>query len=107
QIGGSSIQTNLSLSSIKQSNTNISGYASIAPPLQGSNNFTGTVASGGAISFLVTGLGGEPPLFFKGQIAANGTMSGSYCSYSNGRCDNTAGGYGIWYVAPPGSLGSS
>lgn len=100
QIGGSSTSAALTLSPMNQSNTNISGYATISGSLQGSNNFTGTVAVSGTISFLVAGVGGHLPLYFSGQIASDRSISGSYCSYSNGACDNAAGGYGVWHVAP-------
>ncbi len=106
-IGGGSIQANLTLSSIVQRTTNISGYAAISSPLQGSNNFTGTVASGGSISFFVASTDGHLPLYFNGQIASDKSMSGTYCSYSNGACDNNAGGYGVWYAASGGGAAAS
>jgi serine/threonine protein kinase len=104
QIGGSSNSAPLTLSPLRQSNTTISGYATISSPLQGSNSFTGTVMTNGAISFLVESTGGHLPLYFYGQVTSSGgSMSGSYCSYSQGACDNAAGGYGVWYVAPASS----
>lgn len=108
QIGGSSTSAGLTLSSLRQSNTTISGYATISSPLQGSNTFTGTVTANGAISFLVGSTGGHLPLYFYGQVTSSGgSMSGNYCSYSNGACDNAAGGYGVWYVASSGGTASS
>jgi eukaryotic-like serine/threonine-protein kinase len=103
QIGGSSTSAGLTLSPLRQSNTTISGYATIASPLQGNNNFTGTVTANGAISFLVDSTGGHLPLYFYGQVASSaGSISGRYCSYSNGACDYASGGYGVWYVASTG-----
>lgn len=99
KIGGFSRTANLTLSPLRQSNITISGYATISSPLQGSNSFAGTVSASGAISFLLAGTNGNPPLYFSGQVASsNGSISGNYCSYSNGACDNAAGGYGVWYV---------
>ncbi|HEY5005533.1 MAG TPA: protein kinase [Ktedonobacteraceae bacterium] len=108
QINGSSTSAALTLSPLRQSNTTISGYAAISSPLQGSNNFAGTVTANGAISFLVDGTGGHLPLYFYGQVTSSrGNISGNYCSYSNGACDNAAGGYGVWYVASTGPAASS
>ena len=91
-----------------QSNTNIGGYATISSPLQGGNSFTGTVAANGAVSFLVAGVGGNLPLYFYGQVTSSGgSMSGSYCSYRNGACDNAAGGYGVWQVVSTAPTASS
>ncbi len=100
QITTPSISAGLTLSQVTQNNTNISGYAAISSPLLGGNNFTGTVASGGGISFLVDSVAGNLPLYFNGQIASNGSMSGYYCSYRNGACDRASGGYGVWSAAP-------
>ncbi|MBA2391649.1 MAG: serine/threonine protein kinase [Ktedonobacteraceae bacterium] len=103
QIGGLSRTANLKLSPFRQSNTSINGYATISSSLQGSNSFAGTVSAGGAISFLLAGTNGNLPLYFSGQVAASsGSISGTYCSYSNGACDNAAGGYGVWYVTSTG-----
>ena len=108
QIGGSSTSATLMLSPLRQSNTTISGYATISSSLQGSNTFTGTVTANGSISFLVNGTGGHLPLYFYGQVTSSGgSMSGSYCSYSNGACDNAAGGYGVWHVTSAGGTASS
>jgi len=90
----------LTLSQVAQNTATISGYATISSPLQGGNSFTGTVASGGVISFLVNSVAGNLPLYFNGQIASNGSMSGYYCSYRNGACDRASGGYGVWSAAP-------
>jgi hypothetical protein len=108
QIGGSSTSATLTLSPLRQSNTTISGYATISSSLQGSNTFTGTVLASGSISFLVNGTAGHLPLYFYGQVTSSGgSMSGSYCSYRNGACDNASGGYGVWYVTSAGGTASS
>jgi hypothetical protein len=102
QITTPPLNADLALSQVRQNNTNISGYADISNPLQGGNNFTGNVVAGGAITFLVNGTAGNLPLYFNGQIASNGGMSGYYCSYRISACDRTAGGYGVWYANPAG-----
>ena len=108
QYGGSSTNAPLTLSPINQNNTVISGYATITTPLQGSNTFNGTVAANGTISFLVASFGGHLPLYFTGQVTSSGaSMSGSYCSYSNGACDNAGGGHGVWQVTSTGPSASS
>jgi len=95
QIGGISRSAGLTLAPFRQSNTTISGYASISSPLQGSNNFAGTVTSSGTISFLMDGTNGNLPLYFYGQVGSSSrSISGNYCSYRNGACDTAAGGYG-------------
>lgn len=95
----------MSLSQIKQNEANITGYFSVGAGLVGNGNFTGAVSTDNKIQFTVPGYAGLLPLFFQGQIQANGSMSGSYCSYQNNQCNYGAGGYGDWNVAPP-SLGS-
>jgi eukaryotic-like serine/threonine-protein kinase len=102
QITTPATSANLTLSQVGQNGTAISGYAYISPPLQGGNSFTGTLVAGGTVSFLVGSVGGHLPLYFNGQIAADRSISGYYCSYSNGGCDRTAGGYGVWSVVVAG-----
>jgi len=81
----------------------ISGYFTVYLPLIGSNPFTGTVTTSKQISFLVQGYNGNLPLYFTGQVNADGSLSGNYCSYVNGQCNNQAGGYGTWVVYPQSS----
>jgi serine/threonine protein kinase len=101
------VNTTMSLSQMKQNGASISGYFTVGPQLQGNGNFQGKVSSDNKIQFLVQSYGGHLPLFFQGQIQSNGSMSGTYCSYQNGQCDRSAGGYGTWSVAPPNSGSSS
>lgn len=98
QITNPPTQGNLTLSQISQHNPNITGYADITGNLQGSGNFSGQVTTGNRISFLVESFGGNPPLFFQGQISSN-SISGTYCSYVNNACNYSAGGYGSWQVS--------
>jgi serine/threonine protein kinase len=95
----------MSLSQIKQNEANVTGYFTVGPGLIGNGNFTGTVSTDNKIQFTVAGYQGLLPLFFQGQIHADGSISGSYCSYQNNQCNYGSGGYGDWNVAPS-SLGS-
>ncbi len=103
----SPVTTTMSLSRIEQNGANISGYFTVGSELQGNGNFQGKVSSDNKIQFTVQSYGGHPPLFFQGNIQKDGSMSGTYCSYVNGHCDQTAGGYGTWSVGPPNSGSSS
>jgi serine/threonine protein kinase len=95
----------MSLSQIKQNETNVTGYLTVGPGLIGNGDFTGTVSTDKKIQFTVAGYQGLLPLFFQGQINADGSISGSYCSYQNNQCNYGGGGYGDWNVTPS-SLGS-
>jgi serine/threonine protein kinase len=97
------VTTTMSLSQMRQNGASISGYFTVGPQLQGNGNFQGQVSSDNKIQFLVQSYAGHPPLFFQGKIQADGSMSGTYCSYVNGHCDQSAGGYGNWSVGPPNS----
>jgi hypothetical protein len=81
----------------------ISGYFTVYLPLIGSNPFSGTVTTSKQISFLVQGYNGNPALYFSGQVNADGSLSGNYCSYVHGQCNLQAGGYGTWTVSPQSS----
>lgn len=97
----------MSLTQIKQQGANFTGYLTIyGSQLQGSGNFTGTVTTGRSITFLVQSFAGHLPLLFTGKIAADGSMTGNYCSARNGQCDYTGGGYGVWSVNAPSSQSS-
>jgi eukaryotic-like serine/threonine-protein kinase len=102
-----SVSSTISLSQIQQQGTNISGYLSVGSDLQGNGSFTGAVSTDKKIQFLVQAFANHLPLFFQGQIQANGNMSGQYCSYraDTHQCDYNAGGYGTWSVSSvsPGS----
>jgi hypothetical protein len=95
------ISTNMSLSQVKQNGTNISGHFTVGAELNGSGDFTGTVSADNKLQFTVPSDQGNLPLFFQGQIHADGSISGTYCSYQNNQCNYGGGGYGDWHVAPP------
>jgi serine/threonine protein kinase len=95
-----SVDSSMTIAQIRQSNGNISGFLSLGPGLLGSGNFSGTVTEDKKLQFLVPSYSGLLPLFFQGQILANGSMSGTYCSYQNGQCNFSGGGYGTWQLAP-------
>lgn len=94
------VTSTMSLTSVRQNGSAISGYFAVGPGLLGSGSFNGTVATNGSISFLVQAYTNHLPLYFYGTVFANGGMSGSYCSWQNNRCNDAAGGYGTWSVAP-------
>jgi hypothetical protein len=95
-----SVHSSVSLSNIRQAQSQISGYAAFGPGLIGDGNFSGAVTTTNQISFLVSTNGSILPLFFQGQIQTDGSIAGTYCSYANGHCDDQAGGYGTWNVSP-------
>ncbi len=95
-----SVDSSMTIAQIKQSNGNISGFLSLGPGLLGSGNFNGMVTEDKKLQFLVPSYSGLLPLFFQGQILANGSISGTYCSYQNGQCNFGGGGYGTWQLAP-------
>ena len=95
-----SVDSSMKIAQIKQSNGNISGFLSLGPGLLGSGNFNGMVTEDKKLQFLVPSYSGLLPLFFQGQILANGSISGTYCSYQNGQCNFSGGGYGTWQLAP-------
>lgn len=99
------VDTSLALSQIRQSGAAMSGYLTVGPTLQGSGNFTGMVSTDKSVRFLVQSYHGFLPLLFNGQMNADGSLSGSYCSARNNQCDYNGGGYGTWKVFPS-SLGS-
>ena len=92
------VNGDMKLTQMQQSGGNIRGFLTLSDGLQGNGNFTGTVSSKRSIRFLVNAYADHLPLLFEGQIAANGSMSGSYCSAQNNQCDDSAGGYGTWQV---------
>lgn len=95
-------QTNaaMRLTNVQQHSTVINGYLVLGPGLTGDGNFNGTITTNRHISFLVASQAGHLPLLFTGQINANGSMSGSYCSAQHNQCNYTSGGYGTWTVSP-------
>lgn len=102
-----STNSTLSLSQVAQSEANIRGYFAVGPGLTGNGNFTGTVSRDNKIQFTVPGYAGLLPLLFQGEIHADRSIAGTYCSYQgNNQCDYGAGGYGDWNVAPSASSSS-
>lgn len=95
-----STDSSMALSQLQQDGTAIRGYFSVGAGLVGNGNFAGTVTVDSKIQFLVPGYAGLLPLFFTGQIQKDGSISGSYCSYQNNRCNYAGGGHGIWHVTP-------
>jgi serine/threonine protein kinase len=95
-----STDTTMALSALQQHGSAISGYFAVGPGLIGNGNFSGSVSANNKIQFVVPGDGTVAPLFFSGQVQANGTLAGSYCSQLNGQCNHALGGFGIWNIAP-------
>ncbi len=97
-----SVDSSMTIAQIRQSKGNVSGFLSLGPGLLGSGNFNGTVTEDKKLQFLVpsSSYSGLLPLFFQGQILANGSISGTYCSYQNGQCNFDGGGYGTWQLSP-------
>jgi serine/threonine protein kinase len=95
------INATMRLINIQQQGTTINGYLVLGSGLSGNGSFNGTITTNRHISFLVASQTGRLPLLFMGQVSANGSMSGSYCSAQNNQCDYAAGGYGTWNVSPP------
>ncbi|QBD82185.1 serine/threonine protein kinase [Ktedonosporobacter rubrisoli] len=94
------VDSSMSISKLQQKGEQISGYLTLGPGLLGSGNFTGTVSTDRKIQFSVPGYANLLPLNFQGTVQADGNMSGTYCSYQNGQCDQAGGGYGSWTAAP-------
>jgi len=96
--------SSLSLSQIQQHDSAIRGFFSVGPGLVGDGNFTGSVTTDKKIQFTVPSYAGLLPLLFQGQIKADGSMTGTYCSYQgNNQCNPSAGGYGDWQLTKPTS----
>jgi serine/threonine protein kinase len=95
-----STDTNMALSQLEQDGMAIHGYFSVGSGLVGNGNFAGTVTIDSKVRFLVPSYGGLLPLFFDGRVQKDGSISGSYCSYQNNRCNYSGGGYGNWHVTP-------
>ncbi len=104
QFTSPSTDSTMSLSSIQQHGSVISGYFSVGAGLIGNGNFNGSETVDNTIQFLVSGDGSVAPLFFTGKILQNGALSGSYCSQQNGQCNQNIGGFGSWNIAPTSGL---
>lgn len=93
------LSASMSLKSLKQSGSSISGYFQVDPPLGGSGNFTGTVSAQQQIVFDVksSSNGRSFDIHFTGTIAANGGISGTYTvQYTDGSPQQQ----GTWTVTP-------
>ncbi|HLQ10151.1 MAG TPA: serine/threonine-protein kinase [Ktedonobacteraceae bacterium] len=85
----------------KAGQSNISGYFTVNPPLQGNGNFSGTVNTLKYVQFVVQSYNGNGPLYFWGWVQSDGGLQGDYCSLNthNNKCDPNAGASGTWQVA--------
>jgi eukaryotic-like serine/threonine-protein kinase len=95
-----STDSDMALSQLQQDGMVVHGYFSVGSGLVGNGNFAGTVTTDSKVRFLVPSYGGLLPLFFDGRVQRDGSISGSYCSYQNNRCNYAGGGYGNWHVIP-------
>lgn len=98
----SNIITGMSLSIQQRSSQSvITGYFTVNPPLVGSGNFTGTVTTTKYVQFIVQSYHGNAPLYFWGWQQADGSLRGGYCSINaRSQCDSTVGASGTWDAAP-------
>ncbi len=95
------MSTTMSLTRLRQSQGNISGYLILGPRLQGSGPFSGTVDTAKDLQFTMTDTAGNATLFFEGAMQSATTLSGDYYSCGNaqgGQCHRAPGSYGIWSV---------
>jgi hypothetical protein len=94
------VEATMQLQNVRQNGAALRGYFSVGAALNGSGNFQGNVTTDNRIQFTVESYQNNFPLFFQGTIRNDGSMSGTYCSYQNGHCNDLAGGHGTWYVMP-------
>ena len=98
------VSISMSLTGIRQSQGNISGYLALGPNMQGSGSFSGTIDTAKHVQFIVTDTAGNATLFFEGSIQSGNTLIGDYyrCGpvspAQGGRCSQAPGSYGIWSV---------
>ncbi len=98
------VSTSMSLSGIRQSQGNISGYLTLGPKLQGSGPFSGTINTTKELKFVVTDNAGNATLFFEGVMQSGTSLTGDYyrCSPIGlsqvGQCSQVPGSYGIWNI---------
>jgi eukaryotic-like serine/threonine-protein kinase len=95
-------QTNMSLSNIRQSGKNISGYF-IGIGLSGI--FNGTIDAFGDIQFQVAIYSGNSTLSFEGAIQIGGNIAGSYRVLNQN--NQFTGEMGLWSVVPEAARQSS
>jgi len=103
------ITTSMALSVQQKSGQgSISGNFTVGPALLGSGPFSGSVTTAKYIQFTVQSYQGNAPLFFYGQVHADGSLSGNYCSVNaQKQCDAKAGDAGTWNVARSSSAHNS
>jgi hypothetical protein len=93
------VTSSMSLTNVKQDGGKISGQLVLGPGLLGDGFFTGTVDTARGIQFTVPGVFGNGPLHFSGIVQADGSLTGTYCSFDqSNHCNSSAGGYGVWNV---------
>ena len=99
------VSTSMSLTGIRQSQGNISGYFTLGHNMQGSGPFSGTIDTAKQVQFIVADAAGHATLFFEGVMQSATSMGGDYyrcnpVSPAQGRrCSQAPGGsYGIWNV---------
>src|SRR5260370_36152315 len=80
--------------------SNISGYFTVNPPLQGNGNFSGTVNTLKYVQFIVQSYNGDAPLYFWGWVQSDGGLQGDSCSVNaHNNCDSNAGASATRQVA--------
>ncbi len=95
------MSTTMSLTRLRQSQGNISGYLILGPKLQGGGPFSGTVDTAKNLQFTMRDAAGNATLFFEGAMQSATTLSGDYysCDHAQGsQCRRAPGSYGIWSV---------
>jgi serine/threonine protein kinase len=93
------VDSTMLLTQVQQNGANFRGYLILGAALQGNGNFTGIVSQDKKIQFLLEAFANHLPLLFQGQINADGSLSGTYCSARTNQCDYNSGGYGTWRVS--------
>jgi serine/threonine protein kinase len=92
------IKSNMTLS-INQNQGSINGLFTVAPQLQGTGPFTGTIDTSNNIQFIVISKDTTAPILFQGTVNLDGSLSGRYCSVNQAnQCDTSVGGHGTWMV---------
>ncbi|GHO91263.1 hypothetical protein KSF_013110 [Reticulibacter mediterranei] len=92
------VEATMQLQNVRQNGATLRGYFSVSSELNGSGNLQGNVTTDNKVQFTVNSYQNNSPLFFQGTIRNDGSMSGTYCSYQNGHCNDLAGGHGTWHV---------